>query len=86
MHELLDGRPRRLLGDIGAGRHPRVKTPINGSRRIVVLSRKGGVGKTTTTLMLGHTFASWRGDRVVALDGNPEARLLPKPQCLGVRK
>ena len=51
----------------------RVKAPINGSRRIAVISRKGGVGKTTTTVMLGHTFASWRGDRVVALDGNPDA-------------
>lgn len=51
----------------------RVKASVAGSRRIVVLSRKGGVGKTTTTLMLGNTFASYRGDRVVALDGNPDA-------------
>ena len=51
----------------------RVKTPVAGSRRIAVISRKGGVGKTTTTVMLGHTFASSRGDRVVALDGNPDA-------------
>jgi putative peptide zinc metalloprotease protein len=51
----------------------RVKTPVAGPRRIVVISRKGGVGKTTTTLMLGHTFATHRGDRVVALDGNPDA-------------
>lgn len=51
----------------------RVQAPIGGSRRIAVISRKGGVGKTTTTVMLGHTFASWRGDRVVALDGNPDA-------------
>lgn len=51
----------------------RAQTPIRGSRRIAVISRKGGVGKTTTTLMLGHTFAHWRGDRVVALDGNPDA-------------
>lgn len=50
-----------------------VKRPINGCRRIAVISRKGGVGKTTTTLMLGHTFAVHRGDRVVALDGNPDA-------------
>ena len=28
----------------------RVKAPVEGSRRIVVISRKGGVGKTTTTL------------------------------------
>lgn len=51
----------------------RVKAPVSGCRRIAVISRKGGVGKTTTTLCLGHTFASFRGDRVVALDGNPDA-------------
>lgn len=51
----------------------RVKSPVGGCRRIAVVSRKGGVGKTTTTLMLGHTFASLRGDRVIALDGNPDA-------------
>jgi len=51
----------------------RVKRPVWGCRRVAVLSRKGGVGKTTTALMLGHTFASYRGDRVVALDANPDA-------------
>jgi len=50
-----------------------VCTPIIGCRRIAVVSRKGGVGKTTTTLFLGHTFAQHRGDRVIALDGNPDA-------------
>ena len=40
---------------------------------MVVLSRKGGAGKTTTALMLGHTLAVQRGDRVVALDANPDA-------------
>jgi putative peptide zinc metalloprotease protein len=51
----------------------RVRSPVTGCRRIAVVSRKGGVGKTTTTLGLGHTFASLRGDRVIALDGNPDA-------------
>jgi putative peptide zinc metalloprotease protein len=51
----------------------RVRTPLDGCRRIAVISRKGGVGKTTTTLMLGHALAQHRGDRVVALDGNPDA-------------
>jgi putative peptide zinc metalloprotease protein len=51
----------------------RLRTPIEGSRRVVVMSRKGGVGKTTMTLALGSVFASLRGDRVVAVDANPDA-------------
>ena len=51
----------------------RIRTPLTGCRRVAVISRKGGVGKTTTTLMLGHALAQHRGDRVVALDGNPDA-------------
>ena len=51
----------------------RVRTPFDGTRRIVVMSRKGGVGKTTVTVGVGATFASARGDRVVAVDANPDA-------------
>ncbi|MGN6754028.1 MAG: nucleotide-binding protein [Intrasporangium sp.] len=51
----------------------RLRQPIEGSRRVVVMSRKGGVGKTTTTLALGSTFSQLRGDRVVAVDANPDA-------------
>ena len=51
----------------------RLRTPITGSRRVVVMSRKGGVGKTTISLALGSTFAMLRGDRVVAVDANPDA-------------
>jgi putative peptide zinc metalloprotease protein len=54
----------------------RVKTPITGCRKVAFISRKGGVGKTTTCLLVGHTFASLRGDRVVALDANPDAGTL----------
>jgi len=54
----------------------RVKTPIQGCRKAAFISRKGGVGKTTTCLLVGHTFAAYRGDRVVALDGNPDAGTL----------
>lgn len=50
-----------------------VRTLVTQPRRITVLSRKGGVGKTTTALMLGQTLASQRGDRIVAVDGNPDA-------------
>jgi putative peptide zinc metalloprotease protein len=51
----------------------RAMTPIVGCRRVAVVSRKGGVGKTTTVVGLGHTFATCRGDRVIALDANPDA-------------
>jgi putative peptide zinc metalloprotease protein len=54
----------------------RVKTPIAGCRKIAFISRKGGVGKTSTCLLVGHTFAAFRGDRVVAVDGNPDAGTL----------
>ncbi len=53
-----------------------VSTPFTGCRRIAMVSRKGGVGKTTTTVNLGHTFAFHRRDRVIALDGNPDAGTL----------
>lgn len=51
----------------------RVTAPIQGSRRVVVMSRKGGVGKTTITMAIGSTYATLRGDRVVAVDANPDA-------------
>lgn len=46
--------------------------PLQGCYRIALLSLKGGVGKTTITATLGATFASIRGDRVVAVDANPD--------------
>ena len=45
---------------------------MRGCYRIALLSLKGGVGKTTITATLGATFASIRGDRVVAVDANPD--------------
>jgi MinD-like ATPase involved in chromosome partitioning or flagellar assembly len=51
----------------------RIRTPVaGGHHRVAVLSLKGGVGKTTVTVGLGATLASLRGDRVVAVDGNPD--------------
>ncbi|WP_317494284.1 AAA family ATPase [Haloechinothrix sp. LS1_15] len=50
----------------------RVNQPLRGCYKIAMLSLKGGVGKTTTTTTLGSTFASLRGDRVVAIDANPD--------------
>ncbi|MBV9444967.1 MAG: AAA family ATPase [Streptosporangiaceae bacterium] len=51
----------------------RVKTPVaGGHHRVAVLSLKGGVGKTTTVVGLGATLATFRGDRVIAVDANPD--------------
>jgi MinD-like ATPase involved in chromosome partitioning or flagellar assembly len=58
-------RRRELVG--------RVRAPVAGGHyRVAVLSLKGGVGKTTATVGLGSTLASLRGDRVIAVDGNPD--------------
>jgi putative peptide zinc metalloprotease protein len=56
-----------------AARATALRTPIEGTRRVVVMSRKGGVGKTTIALALGSILATERGDRVVAVDANPDA-------------
>jgi len=51
----------------------RVRTPVaGGHHRVAVMSLKGGVGKTTAAVGLGSTLASLRGDRVIAVDGNPD--------------
>ena len=51
----------------------RVRTPVaGGHQRVAVMSLKGGVGKTTAAVGLGSTLASLRGDRVIAVDGNPD--------------
>jgi MinD-like ATPase involved in chromosome partitioning or flagellar assembly len=50
----------------------RVNRPVRGAYSIAVLSLKGGVGKTTTTVCLGSMFAANRGDRVIAVDANPD--------------
>jgi MinD-like ATPase involved in chromosome partitioning or flagellar assembly len=59
-----DQRRRELIAQ--------VNQPLRGCYKIAMLSLKGGVGKTTTTTTLGATFASLRGDRVVAVDANPD--------------
>ena len=51
----------------------RIGSPLPGDARFVpILTRKGGVGKTTTTTLLGMAMARVRDDRVVAIDANPD--------------
>lgn len=43
-----------------------------GTRFVAVLTRKGGVGKTTISTLLGMALADVREDRVIAIDANPD--------------
>ena len=78
---------RRLLyvvsgGLINVGESPRaarhndlvaqINRPLQGCYRIALVSLKGGVGKTTIAATLGSTLAAVRGDRVIAVDANPD--------------
>ncbi|CDK01015.1 ATPase (fragment) [Microbacterium sp. C448] len=46
--------------------------PGGGARFVAIVSRKGGVGKTTITTLLGQALADARDDRVIAVDANPD--------------
>lgn len=51
----------------------RIARPFADRPRFVpVLSRKGGVGKTTVTVLLGMALADVRDDHVLAIDANPD--------------
>lgn len=51
----------------------RIAKPLPGKTRFVpVLTRKGGVGKTTVTTLIGMALAISREDRVIAVDANPD--------------
>ncbi|MDQ0725045.1 MinD-like ATPase involved in chromosome partitioning or flagellar assembly [Microbacterium sp. W4I20] len=64
-----DGRRARDRKALSA----RIAAPLTGGARFVpVLSRKGGVGKTTITALLGMALADARDDRVIAVDANPD--------------
>ena len=64
-----DGRKARARKELSA----RIAAPMAGTARFIpVLSRKGGVGKTTVTALLGMALADAREDRVIAVDANPD--------------
>jgi MinD-like ATPase involved in chromosome partitioning or flagellar assembly len=48
------------------------KTFEGGTRYVPVLTRKGGVGKTTVTTLLGMALSDVREDRIAAIDANPD--------------
>ncbi len=50
----------------------RIARPLARATFIPVLTRKGGVGKTTVSVLLGMAIAAAREDRVIAIDANPD--------------
>jgi MinD-like ATPase involved in chromosome partitioning or flagellar assembly len=66
------------LGDSAAVKaqlalNERIRKEFQGGARFVpVLTRKGGVGKTTVTALLGMALADAREDRIIAIDANPD--------------
>ncbi|HXV92474.1 MAG TPA: MinD/ParA family protein [Pseudonocardia sp.] len=54
----------------------RIRRPLMHPHRVAVTSVKGGVGKTTVATLLGLVLSENRGDRVIALDANPDAGTL----------
>ncbi|MEN2741229.1 MinD/ParA family protein [Microbacterium sp. X-17] len=60
-----------------------------GAKFVPILSRKGGVGKTTVTTLLGMALADARDDRIIAVDANPDrgtlAERIVRPSGRSVR-
>ncbi|MFF2040322.1 AAA family ATPase [Kitasatospora sp. NPDC058170] len=76
-------RGRRGLGlSFGQGERERqrtaaaIRTPLRHSFRIAVISLKGGVGRTSTTMALGSVLAEARNDKVIAVDADPNTGTL----------
>lgn len=52
--------------------HTRIRRNARDSYHIGVFGLKGGVGKTAVTVALGSALASIRGDRILAIDADPD--------------
>ena len=53
--------------------HNRIRRNARDSYQIGVFGLKGGVGKTALTVVLGSTLSKVRGDRILAVDADPDA-------------
>lgn len=53
--------------------HARIRRNARDSYQIGVFGLKGGVGKTAVTVALGSALSKIRGDRILAIDADPDA-------------
>jgi len=75
------GRPERKFGLFRARSkeraeqerrdHDRLRSPSRSPRRIAVVGLKGGVGKTTLSVLLAGIYSQVRGEAVLLLDADP---------------
>ncbi|MEV8082499.1 MinD/ParA family ATP-binding protein [Pseudarthrobacter oxydans] len=63
------GQKQRQEEELGR----RIARQLQGSYNTAVLSLKGGIGKTSTTVGVGLTLAEYRGDAPCAIDANPDS-------------
>ncbi|MEU3214021.1 TcpE family conjugal transfer membrane protein [Nocardiopsis alba] len=68
---VVTGGAAPMRSDLPEGDIERLRAPLDRPRALVVLGCTGGAGQSVTALMLGHTLAAHRDDRVVAVDVNP---------------
>jgi MinD-like ATPase involved in chromosome partitioning or flagellar assembly len=52
--------------------HTRIRRNARDSYQIGIFGLKGGVGKTAVTVALGSALSKVRGDRILAVDANPD--------------
>lgn len=65
----------------------RISANLQGKTRFVpVLTRKGGVGKTTVTTLIGMALSTTREDRILAIDANPDRGTLSERVAKGTAK
>ncbi|MBR8742979.1 TcpE family conjugal transfer membrane protein [Nocardiopsis sp. MG754419] len=69
--KVVTGGTAPVRSDLPPADIERLRAPMAGPRSLVVLGCTGGAGQTVTALMVGHTLAEHRDDRVVAVDVNP---------------
>jgi MinD-like ATPase involved in chromosome partitioning or flagellar assembly len=74
-----DSWQRRLLTSVRGGAAKRaaeagtqLSQPLPVPRRIAVLGVRGGSGKSTVASLLASAYATHRGDRVLAIDADPD--------------
>lgn len=50
----------------------RIRASLDGVHKVAFVSSKGGVGKSTMTVAVGNVISRARGDRVIAVDVDPD--------------